>query len=271
MATPPESRAPFRDNDGYYHMPDGRKLISVTNAIGDGVPAVPAAGCSVDGCTRRLKCKGFCLMHYTRLRRHGDTSVSLINRDHPDVCSVTGCARPYACGGFCSMHWQRYRLHGSTAPVDPVNVRYPATAQCSVEGCERRPVAKWLCGMHRERLNDRGDVGGPEPLKKPNGSGYERLDGYTEIRCAIGHPLSRRGRALLHRVVLWSKIGDGPHECHWCACVVNWSHGLLGDALVVDHLDFDRTNNDSDNLVPSCHACNSKRHLCPVCNPRQHS
>jgi hypothetical protein len=38
MTTAAATGRPTRDNDGYYHMPDGRKLISVTTAIGDGVP-----------------------------------------------------------------------------------------------------------------------------------------------------------------------------------------------------------------------------------------
>lgn len=31
------------------------------------------------------------------------------------------------------------------------------------------------------------------------------------------------------------------------------------DALVVDHVDHDRSNNDRDNLVPSCQRCNANR------------
>jgi hypothetical protein len=66
MVTAPESTRPLRDDDGYYHMPDGRKLISVTNAIGDGVPkpglvhwaAWEVARCAMDYLPRLLRARG---------------------------------------------------------------------------------------------------------------------------------------------------------------------------------------------------------------------
>lgn len=35
--------------------------------------------------------------------------------------------------------------------------------------------------------------------------------------------------------------------------------GGVANALVVDHVDHDRSNNDRDNLVPSCQRCNANR------------
>lgn len=57
------------------------------------------------------------------------------------------------------------------------------------------------------------------------------------------------------------KLGDapGPHRCRWCESLVDWAHGVDEGALVVDHLDHNRGNNDPSNLVPSCHPCNSVR------------
>jgi len=70
-----------------------------------------------------------------------------------------------------------------------------------------------------------------------------------------GHPLAgRKGRVALHRVVLFSKIGPGKHKCHWCGKEVSWARGLQ-----VDHLDWDKSNNDPNNLVPSCGHCNIDR------------
>ncbi len=37
--------------------------------------------CSVDGCDRRYRARGFCDLHYQRWRRHGDPLVNL----HPKV------------------------------------------------------------------------------------------------------------------------------------------------------------------------------------------
>lgn len=76
------------------------------------------------------------------------------------------------------------------------------------------------------------------------------------------HPLATKcGNLPEHRIVLYNKIGPGPHNCQWCGDSVTWRVGArtAGGALVVDHLDEDARNNDPDNLVPSCHACNCFR------------
>lgn len=74
------------------------------------------------------------------------------------------------------------------------------------------------------------------------------------------HPLSTpSGRIPEHRVILYDKIGPGPHPCHHCGKPVDWMPGrhTARGALVADHLDDDSLNNDPANLVPSCHPCNS--------------
>lgn len=60
------SGRPVRDNDGYYHMPDGRKLLSVTNIIEHGIPkpglvhwaAIEVARCAMDYLPRLLRARG---------------------------------------------------------------------------------------------------------------------------------------------------------------------------------------------------------------------
>lgn len=78
-----------------------------------------------------------------------------------------------------------------------------------------------------------------------------------------GHVLAAfHGQVLRHRLVLFDKIGLGPHRCHWCAEHVNWTPQQRGHpegSLVVDHLDFTPGSDHADNLVPSCNVCNSKR------------
>lgn len=77
------------------------------------------------------------------------------------------------------------------------------------------------------------------------------------------HPLStsHNARVPVARIVLYEKIGGGPHACHWCGQLVNWRPGFgpSKGSLVADHLNFDRTNDSPENLVPSCPVCNSMR------------
>lgn len=78
------------------------------------------------------------------------------------------------------------------------------------------------------------------------------------------HPLATgKGSVAEHRLVLYEKIGPGPHPCHWCQAPVDWLPGerTAAGALTADHVDNDSRNNAPENLVPSCHRCNSIRQL----------
>ncbi|MEV4934130.1 HNH endonuclease signature motif containing protein [Sphingobium sp. LSP13-1-1.1] len=68
------------------------------------------------------------------------------------------------------------------------------------------------------------------------------------------HPLAMsNGLVLEHRRVAYNKYGAGTQTCNWCNVELEWS------AVEVDHLDWTRTNNRSDNLVTSCQKCNLGR------------
>jgi hypothetical protein len=90
------------------------------------------------------------------------------------------------------------------------------------------------------------------------------MDKYNK-RKAPSSPLARsRGRVQINRQALYEKLGAGPHQCHWCKCLVDWGVGLHDRGrciriLVADHLDENTKNNTPDNLVPSCSRCNTVR------------
>lgn len=84
---------------------------------------------------------------------------------------------------------------------------------------------------------------------------------YRSTATPKGHPLDTGNPTVrTHRLVLWEKIGPGQHPCFHCGRMVAWQPGLRTSegALVVDHLDRDRLNNDPSNLVPSCQRCNNR-------------
>lgn len=52
-------------------------------------------------------------MHYLRLWKHGDPSVSLNPiGERPAVCDVPACNEPHHAHGYCANHAFRYRAHG---------------------------------------------------------------------------------------------------------------------------------------------------------------
>lgn len=137
------------------------------------------------------------------------------------------------------------------------NKRGQGRATCTINDCTQVVKGRHLCEKHYMRAyRHNGDTSAGEGRF---GSGYVTTDGYVLIG-RKGHPLARaKGQVLLHRVVLYDDIGPGPHPCHWCDKPVDWTFGVTDDALVVDHVDDDRLNNDRSNLVASCNDCNTSR------------
>ena len=91
---------------------------------------------------------------------------------------------------------------------------------------------------------------------RPQGGGKHATVTKYRTVSVPGHPLAQAdGKAYKHRVVLYEKIGDGNHDCHWCAKKIGW-FAERDEKIVSDHLDGDKWNNSPENIVASCWSCN---------------
>jgi HNH endonuclease len=155
---------------------------------------------------------------------------------HPDRCAIARCRLPPSVDGLCETHLEQRATDG----------------WCGVAGC-KKPVtrpAPGLCEMHYYRQYRHGTVGAVRKARV-----LRRVDrGYVVLRVPE-HPLANDGWVYEHRLVLYEQQGPGPQECWWCGAELHWDDRDLN----VDHLDYDRSNNDPDNLVISCRACNMGR------------
>jgi hypothetical protein len=111
--------------------------------------------------------------------------------------------------------------------------------------------------MLKKRTYDAARRDPNAPVRAKGTAGYRTL--YRP-----GHPLIGDGAGpdlMRHRVVLYDKIGAGPHPCYWCGVMVDWLPGksTRKGALVVDHVDGVRGHDTPENLVPACHSCNTRR------------
>lgn len=220
--------------------------------------------CLVEGCSTRSRHRGYCSRCYARLRRQG---ILDLLPPTPATCDIDGCEKPPKAKGLCFMHEARLRIHGHPGDAAPLRPRrYLEGTTCAVEWCQQSPACLGWCTKHYERWRDHGDP--LITLIRPHGSGSWDRAGYLIVR-APNHPLATAaGYVRVHRLVLYASIGPGAHPCHWCQQLVYWDKQWPrdgDDALLVDHVDRNRQNNDLENLVPSCHSCNvSRPRLVPI-------
>lgn len=75
------------------------------------------------------------------------------------------------------------------------------------------------------------------------------------------HPLAPPSGVLaVARIVLYAKLGPGAQACKWCDTPLRWKAPRYAeDALIVDHLNHDPSDDSPENLAPSCNACNGHR------------
>lgn len=164
-------------------------------------------------------------------------------------CKVLGCAKQAKSRGWCNTHYEGWRRNGCI----PVSVRLPRST-CAVQGCNSTPRSRFaeLCHAHYGRMRRHGT------LTKTERAGRWLTNGYWTVT-RIGHPLAdKRGHLYEHRLVLWDKASGIDQDCYWCGKSLKWfARGAC--ALVTDHVDFNKLNNEASNVVPSCLACNGGR------------
>lgn len=168
-------------------------------------------------------------------------------------CQIDGCLGRAHGRGWCSKHYQRWWTRG-----DPLPSEKSARATCAE--CSLPPRSRYAehCEMHYGRLRRNGHL---DLLS--HAPAHITSNGYVVLNGQAMHPLRRpSGPAVLaHRDVLFRTLGSGPHPCHWCRMSLRWdrTYPRDRDGLTVDHLDANTTNNEPDNLVPSCGRCNLLR------------
>lgn len=159
------------------------------------------------------------------------------------ICKHDGCRAKARARGWCHTHYIHHRRR-----------KHPAirTKPCAVAECQHPVDARGYCKNHYEVWKR-----GYEPgVVRPRSSGCVTSHGYARVP-AHGHPVgNKRGQAYQHRIVLYDKIGPGPHVCHWCHREIYWFPESGQLKLNVDHLDQNKLNNVPENLVASCHNCN---------------
>jgi HNH endonuclease len=158
--------------------------------------------CSVKGCPKPVKGRGWCNTHYSRWRLHGDVQADTpVHKPDPDLrCSIKGCGRSVNSRGLCKAHYHRWSRFGDALADVPIGVKAPPNPDrlCAVPDCGRPQRGRGWCTLHYGRWRQGGDVQANEPNKR--GRGHINKQGYRFIRDG------NRQRAE-HRVVMEAILG----------------------------------------------------------------
>jgi hypothetical protein len=118
--------------------------------------------CSVPGCGREHRARGFCNGHYKRWRDTGDPGPvqikTLMTADRP--CREPDCDRPVGksgARGWCSKHYVRWRVQG-----DPQKLGYTRGAERSAQLPHGADHGRWVgdrasyAALHERIARQRG-------------------------------------------------------------------------------------------------------------------
>jgi len=154
--------------------------------------------CTIPGCGKPHRSRGWCIMHWKRWRKWEDP---LKVREVRVGCLVDGCDRPHQSNGSCGMHAKRLKRYGDASVVLKV-------------------------GRKGTPLSAKIDMAGPVPEGRPDlgpchiWTAGRTAKGYGTVRSPID------GRARPAHRVLW-ELAHGPipaghdvhHRCHNGSCV----------------------------------------------------
>lgn len=67
-----------------------------------------ARACTVAGCERPYKARGYCSTHHWRWSNGKDVDAPVAEMGVHKTCTVEGCERRYECKGYCPAHYYRF-------------------------------------------------------------------------------------------------------------------------------------------------------------------
>jgi Recombination endonuclease VII len=153
--------------------------------------------CSIDGCSKQARARGWCAAHWKRWRTYGDPLMTKYGQPKPP-CSIEGCSSPAYGKGWCSLHWQRWRRHGDPLTLTRMPPHRRVSGTCAVAGCGKPSRALGWCSMHYRRWRVTGTLDLLPRAKRPR------------TRCSVGNcpdPAESRGWCDKH-YTRWKTHGD---------------------------------------------------------------
>lgn len=218
--------------------------------------------CTIGGCNNKYRCKGFCEMHYTRYRVHGDPLKTL---HHPNQkCSINNCKNKHKAKGLCNNHYEKQRHENNLE--ESRNKRYLLIKKWRKNNPEKyKNINDRYCIKNKEKISKRGknrykrkrqEILGktrkyrkenPEKVLETNKKYLEKLSDSFDMT-SIEYDYARQ---------VWSKTIKklDNNMCKLCDSRENLNaHHIMPKAL------FPELSLDLDNGVTLCNKCHSDVH-----------
>lgn len=160
--------------------------IEDTGRAADGTFTRTHHTCTVEGCMYPHKAKGYCVLHYTRVKKYGNPEGRKI-REVPAHCTAEDCTEPdIHAKGYCYKHYIRWyrtgdpnRTRAAGRPKGARNRRGPEARPhlseilpkvgpaeprivgneklCGVDNCDKPHDSKGYCKLHYARWQRHGN------------------------------------------------------------------------------------------------------------------
>lgn len=124
---------------GYTAQPLQNCLNGWDALTGDESHAVRAE-CSISGCEKPRRARGWCGMHYWRWSHHGDPEWQ--PPETKGECAFDGCERAVSARGYCETHYSRLRRTGTVEDRIKVSIIASGPARGTVERDRLRFLSK---------------------------------------------------------------------------------------------------------------------------------
>lgn len=135
---------------------------------------MPKSTCSIEGCDKRHKGRGYCDMHLSRFKIHGDPRKGAKPQKGVRSCGIEGCELPFLAKDLCRKHYSRLYRNNSPHDEDQAYV-WDSFSECVFcggpipDGCKFRRYCRQACASS-------ASMGASRPDNRPCAKCGELID-----------------------------------------------------------------------------------------------